>query len=408
MTRPARGSLPALALLAAALLLPAAAAPGDEPIRIGVLHSLTGTMAESEKPLVDAVRLAVEEVNASGGLLGRRVEAVVADSRSDPAFAASEAERLLRGRRVDALFGCWTSACRKAVVPVVERAQGLLFYPVQYEGMEMSRHVVYTGAAPNQQVIPGTRWALENLGRRVYLVGSDYVFPRTANAIVKDLLRIADGTLLGERYLPLGSGDAAAVVADVRRLRPDVIVNTVNGDTNRALFGALLSAGLGETPVLSFSVTEREMGAFGGAALARHYAVWAYFQSLPGEVNRRFVARFKGRFGAGSVTSDPVEAAWAGVHLWAQAVREAGETAPARVNDAIRHQSLHAPSGILSVDASTRHLWKMVRVGRVRPDGQFDVVWSPPSPVRPNPFPVYRTRTEWESLLRDLLPEGSP
>lgn len=404
----ARGLRAALLLGLAPLLVPAARGRAEEPIRIGVLHSLTGTMATSEWPLVDAVRLAVEEVNAGGGLLGRRVEAVVADTRSDPARAALEAERLLREEKVQVLFGCWTSACRKAVVPVVERRDGLLFYPVQYEGMEMSPNVVYLGAAPNQQVIPGTRWALRSLGPRVYYVGSDYVFPRAAGVIVADVVRSGGGTLLGERYVPFGSEDMGAVVADVRRLRPDVVLNTINGDGNRAFFAGLVNAGLGEVPVVSFSVTEREMVAFGGVALSRHYAVWSYFQSLPGLANRRFVAAFKARFGPDRVTNDPVLAAFTGVRLWAAAVREAGETAPERVGEAVLHQTMDGPAGVVALDRATRHAWRAVRVGKVRPDGQFDVVHAFPSLVRPNPFPTYRSRSEWRTLEAAVRGSGTP
>jgi urea transport system substrate-binding protein len=204
-----------------ALLLSACQPEGGarQPIRIGVLHSLSGSMATSERPLVDAVRLAVEEINAKGGLLGRPVEIVLADGASDwPRFAA-EAERLISQERVSALFACWTSACRKAVKPVVEKHQHLMFYPVQYEGLESSPNILYTGAAPNQQIIPGTRWALEHLGQRVYLLGSDYIFPRAANRIIRDLVEAGGGSVLGERYLPLGESDMRPALDDIRRLQ---------------------------------------------------------------------------------------------------------------------------------------------------------------------------------------------
>lgn len=400
MTWAARG----LQALLLASSLAAAAGPGRlaEPVRIGVLHALTGTMAASEKPLVDAVRLAVEEVNAAGGLLGRRVEVVAVDTRSDPELAAAEAERLVVTENVAALFGCWRTACRKAVVAVVERREHLLFYPLRYEGMESSRHVIYTGAAPNQQVVPGVAWALGHLGRRVYLVGHDYIFPRAANRIVSDVVRASGGTVLGERYVPIGSRDLSAVAEDVARLAPDVVVNTINGDSNAAFFAALRERGLAGTAILSLSVAEEEMRAYGGSALPRHYAVWSYFQSLPGEANARFVAAFRALSGPVAATSDPVEAAWVAVHLWAQAVREVGETDPLRVGRAVLHQSVIAPSGIVSVDASTRHVFRSVRVGKVRPDGSFEVVHDLGAPVRPNPFPVFRPRADWQRLAAEL------
>ncbi len=378
------------------------------PVRIGVVYSMTGTMAESERPLVDGVRLAVEEINADGGILGRPVEMVVADGRSDWTVFAAETRRLIRDQHVSVVFACWTSACRKAVKPVVERERSLMFYPVQYEGLEQSDNIVYTGAAPNQQIIPGTRWALDHLGKRVYLVGSDYIFPRTANRIIHDVVQIGGGQVVGERYLALGSRDVAGVIADIRALRPDVVLNTINGDSNAAFFKGLKAAGLAAQPIVSFSVAEGEMRDLGGAGLTRHYAVWSYFQSLKTAENRKFVATFRARFGADRVTSDPIEAIYTAAHLWAQAVAEAGDDAPAKVNRTILRQSLTAPSGVVSVDPDTRHVWKTVRVGQVTPDGQFEVVDASENPVRPLPFPTYRSRGDWEAIAATLGTGGTP
>ncbi|BAN34071.1 extracellular ligand-binding receptor [Sulfuricella denitrificans skB26] len=369
-------------------------------IRIGVLHSLTGTMAASEKPLVNTLRLAIEEANAAGGIMGQKIEAVVVDCRSDSTYCAQQAERLITEEKVSALFGCWTSACRKAVKPVVEKHHHLLFYPVQYEGMEMSPNIIYTGAAPNQQIIPGVHWALENLGKRVYLVGSDYVFPRMANIIIKDLLTAQGAVLTGERYLPLGESAMETVVADIARQRPDVVLNTLNGDSNAHFFAALGKAGLAHLPLVSFSVTEATMKAWGGAQLSQHYAVWSYFQSLPGEKNRRFVAAFQARLGADRMTDDPMEAAYIGLHLWVQAAREAGSAEPAKVQRTILRQTLNAPEGMVAIDPDTRHLWKTPRIGKVRPDGQFDIVWDAGQALEPAPFPSYRFRDEWLQLLQ--------
>jgi urea transport system substrate-binding protein len=373
--------------------------PPASPIRIGVLHSLSGTMAESERPLVDAVRLAVEEINAAGGLLGRPVEMVVADGRSNDGVFAAEAERLIASDKVSALFACWTSACRKAVKPVVEKHRHLMFYPLQYEGLEQSPAIYYTGSAPNQQIIPGTRWALDTLGKRVYLLGSDYIFPRTANFIIRDLVKANQGTVLAERYRPLGDADFSAAIAEIRALKPDVVLNTVNGDSNTHLFRALHQAGLGAVPVMSFSVAEVGLLASGNEAFhPNHYAVWSYFQSLPGEANRRFVTAFQQRYGADRVTNDPIEAAYVGVRLWAQAVHDAGTDAPEQVNRALSQQSTAAPSGIAAVDRDTRHLWKQVHIGKARADNQFDLVWHSGEPLRPVPFPDYRSRLEWQRL----------
>lgn len=391
-------------LIIAAIILNRHYPVAEPPNKIGVLHSLTGTMAVNEMPLVDAVRLAVEEINAQGGLLGKPVETVVADGKSDPNVFAQEAERLIVQEHVSALFGCWTSACRKAVKPVVEKHRHLLFYPVQYEGMEQSSNIIYTGAAPNQQIVPGTRWATQKFGQRVYLVGSDYVFPRTANIIITDLIKASWGEILGERYLPLGSADVTAIVEDIARKKPDVVLNTLNGDSNAAFFAALIKTGLNDLPLVSFSVEEGGMLAWNGGRLTRHYGVWSYFQSLPGEENSRFVSAYRTRFGADRVIGDPVEAAYAGVKLWAQAVKDVGSSEPNRVNSALLRQSVKSPSGIAAVDTDTRHLWKMMRVGKVRPDGQFEQVTASSVSLRPAPWPSYRSREAWQVLLEGGRP----
>lgn len=399
----------AAALAAIILSVIAASHPWREatPIRIGVLHSLSGVMAVSEAPLVDAVRLAVEEINAEGGLLGRPLAMVVADGRSDPAFFAAEAERLITDGQVSALFGCWTSASRRAVKPVVERRRHLLFYPVQYEGLEKSAHIVYLGATPNQQIIPGTRWAIDTLGRRLYLIGSDYVFPRSANAIIRDVATAAEATVLSERYLPLEAVDFAAVADDIARLRPDAVLNTINGSANLHFFRALKAAGLEQIPVLSFSLAEAELQALGQQAFhPAHYAVWGYFQSLETEANCLFVAAFKARFGAERVTSDPLEAAYNAVRLWASAVREVGSEAAEAVNPVIARQSVPSPSGVAALDATTRHLWRQVRIGRARLDGQFEVLYTSPRPVRPEPFPSYRSVDEWLARVAGFVTSG--
>lgn len=369
-------------------------------IRIGILHSLTGTMATNEKSLVDALRLAIDEANAAGGIKGKKIEAVVMDCRSNATYCAQQAERLITQEKVSALFGCWTSACRKAVKPVVEKHQHLLFYPVQYEGMEMSPNIIYTGAAPNQQIIPGVHWALENLGNRVYLVGSDYVFPHMANLIIKDLLTAQGGVLTGESYLPFGHTSMDALVADIVKQRPEVVLNTLNGDSNAHFFAALEKAGLSHLPLISFSVAEIGMKAWGGARLDQHYAVWSYFQSLPGEKNRRFVAAIQARLGADGVTSGPMESAYIGLHLWVQAAREAGSAEPYLVQRTILRQTLNTPEGVVAIDPSTRHLWKTPRIGKVRSDGQFDIVWDAGQLQKPVPFPSYRFRGEWLQLLQ--------
>lgn len=376
------------------------------PIRVGLLHSFTGTMKDSESAVADAETLAVEELNAAGGLLGRRIEIVRADGRSDESVFAREAESLIVDEKVSVLFGCWTSASRKAVKRVVEAHHHLLFYPLQYEGMESSPYIVYTGAAPNQQIVPAVKWSMDRLGKRVFLVGSDYIFPRMANVIIKDIVSALRGEVVGEEYLLLGTDDVGPVVETIKKARPDVILNTINGSTNVAFFTALRAAGITPTaiPTMSFSIAEQELANMGAGVgeMAGDYAAWNYFQSLPTVENRDFVRRFKARFGADRVTSDPMVSAYAAVHLWANAVRDAQTADVSAVRRAVVGQSYRAPSGLVYVDAVNQHTWKVVRIGRITETGQFDIVWSSEEPVRPVPFPFYRSRSEWLALVDDL------
>lgn len=389
-----------------AILLPLLYAVAQEtpPLRVGILHSQQGTMAISETAVLKSTLMAIEEINRAGGLLGRKIEPVIADGKSEPAQFAAEAERLITEEKVSVVFGCWTSASRKSVKPVFEKHQHLLFYPVQYEGLEQSPNIIYTGAAPNQQVMPAVSYCLEKLGRRVFLVGSDYVYPRTANAIIKDQLTALGGEVVGERYLPLGGTRAESIVAEIVATKPDVILNTINGDSNVAFFRALRAAGVTPQtiPTMSFSIGETELQHLDTRSMAGDYASWNYFQSLDTPENKRFVEAFRKIAGPNAVTSDPVEAAYFGVHLWAQAVREAGTDDPAAVRRAIRGQGYAAPEGLVYVDGDTQHTWKTVRIGRIREDGQFDIIWASRKPVRPLPFPIFRTRREWENHLSDL------
>lgn len=373
------------------------------PIRVGVLHSLSGTMAISERSLVDATLLGLQEINDAGGLLGRLVEPMVVDGRSRALDFAEQARRLVDGG-VAAIFGCWTSSSRKLVKPVVERGGCLLFYPVAYEGLETSPNIVYLGAAPNQQLAPAVAWSMEHLGRRCFLVGSDYVYPRAANAIIRDYWTALGGEIVGHHYLPLGSALVHDVVAAIAAAAPDVIFNSITGDTNVIFFAALRAAGItpDRVPTMSLGLAEEELRALDVAPLAGDYAAHSYFQSIDSPENHRFVAAFQHRYGAHRVTSDAIEAAYVGTKLWAQAVTQAGTAEVRAVRQAIGRQSYAAPQGMVYVDPDSQHIWKSVRIGRVRADGQFDVVWSSGKPVRPVPFPVTRTRAAWLSLLDDL------
>jgi urea transport system substrate-binding protein len=385
--------------------LAVATPPTGEPIRVGILHSLTGTMALSESPVAEAALLAIDEVNRNGGVLGRPVEAVVADGRSDSAVFAREAERLISEERVCTVFGCWTSASRKTVVPVFEALDNLLVYPVQYEGIEESPNVIYTGAAPNQQIIPAVKWAyaFENK-RRFFHVGSDYVFPRVAHEIIKDQLTELGADLVGAEFLPLGSDRVQPIVDRIKNVMPDVILNTINGDTNTAFFSALRKAGITPqtVPTISFSIGEEELRQLDAAAMAGDYVASNYFQSIESPENQEFVAGFRRKYGPQRVVTDPMEAAYFGVRLWAQAVAAAQSTDVSEIRRAMLNQRILAPEGEVRIDPATQHTFKTPRIGQLQSDGQFKIVWTAVEPQRPVPYPASRTTLQWRALLHDL------
>jgi len=394
------GLLLLLALaLAGYLVRRPAADTGGGPIVIGVLHALSGPTATSEAPLVAAVRLAVEEINADGGLLGRRVEIRMEDVPGDARGAAAAAGRLIGEQGAVALFGCWTSLCRQAVRPVVEARRHLFFYPMAYEGMEQSPHIIYTGATPNQQVLPATDWAMKGFGRRLYLVGTDTSYPRRVNAVLRDFIQLGGGQVVGERYVALEGADMAAVIADLQRLQPDVVLSTLRGDANRAFFDALVAAGLTDLPLLSFSAAEPEMHAFGGGRLDRHFTAWGYLQSQPGPANQDFLARLRRSQGEAVQASDPVVSAYVGVQLWAAAVREVGGTQTDAVAANVLQQSVAAPHGFAAVDSQRRHLWRPLRIAQVQPDGELSEVYRLPLLIKPEPWPAFRSTEHWLAVL---------
>lgn len=375
-----------------------------DPIKVGILHSTSGTMAISEKSVVDATKMAIDEINAQGGLLGRPLQAVFIDGRSDWPYSAKMAEKLINEDKVSVIFGCWTSACRKTVKPVFEKYHHILFYPVQYEGLEQSPNIIYTGAAPNQQIIPAVKWALTNIGKRVFLVGSDYVFPRTANEIIKDQVKAMGGEVVGEEYLLLGSKDVEGIVKKIVATQPNVILNTINGDSNTAFFQALRKAGITPDKIhtMSFSIAEDELRHLDVNQMVGDYATWNYFESVPGLINKLFVERFKKKYGQDRVTDDPMEAAYFGVYLWANAVKAANTPNVNEVLRMLKGQSYAAPEGAVNIDQYNNHTWKWVRIGKIKPDGQFEIVWSSDKAIEPIPFPTYRTKEEWQAFLMNL------
>ncbi|AFZ57151.1 urea ABC transporter substrate-binding protein [Anabaena cylindrica FACHB-243] len=376
----------------------------QKPIKVGILHSLTGTMAISEKSVVDATLLAIEEINAKGGILGRKIQPIIVDGKSDWNTFAKQAKNLITKEKVVTVFGCWTSASRKTVKPIFEIYNHLLIYPVQYEGLEESPNIVYTGAAPNQQIIPAVKWSFDNLGKRFFLVGSDYIFPRTANAIIKDQVTALKGEILGEEYILLGSNEVNNVVAKILKTQPDVILNTINGDSNIAFFKTLRQAGISSDiiPTISFSIAEEELKSLPNKYVIGDYAVWNYFQTINNPNNSEFTQNFQKKYGKNRVTSDPIEAGYFGVYLWAQAVKAAGIDEVNIIREYIKDQSFNAPEGVVYIDANNQHTWKTVRVGKIQSDGQFKIVWNSGKPIRPIPYPISRSKAEWEIFITNL------
>ena len=365
---------------------------GRQPIRVGLLHSQTGTMAISETSLRDVELFAFEQINASGGLLGRQIEAWGPDPKSRTDLYPKRARELIDWGAA-ALFGCWTSSSRKAVLPVIEEHDRLLFYPVQYEGNESSAHVVYGGLVPNQQILPVIDWLSSPAGgglKKIFLLGSDYVFPRTANFVAKKYMAAKGMRPAGEMYLPLGHRDFAPVVNLIQASGADCVLSTVNGDSNIGLFNALAEARINpeKLPVMSTSIAEDELRNMLPEQVCGHLSVSCYFQSLPTEANRRWVDDFRHEFGHDRVTGDPLEPQWGLVHLWRQAVERAGSLDTEAIRGAMGEGLTFAgPGGLVQLDPKTQHCTRYFRVGRIRADRQFDIVHQSDAPITPDPYP---------------------
>jgi urea transport system substrate-binding protein len=372
--------------------------PKTDTIKVGILHSLSGTMAISEQSLVDVTQLAIAEINASGGVLGKQIEAIVEDGASDENTFIKKAKKLIDQDQVVVVFGCWTSSSRKAVLPVFESKNHILFYPVQYEGQECSKNIFYTGAAPNQQIEPSVEWLLKNKGKEFFLIGSDYIFPQTANAIIKAQLAAQGGKVVGEEYLPLGNSDVISIITKIKQALPrgGVIYNSLNGDSNVAFFREMQSAGLTaeKYPSMSVSIAEEEVKAIGAEFLKGHYTAWNYFMSVDNSINQKFVEAFKAKYGAERVTNDPMEAAYIGVNIWKQAVEKAGKADDLEaLRAAALGQTFDAPEGKVKMENS-HHLSKFVRIGEVMADGQFKIISESKTAIEPLPWNQFVAETK--------------
>ncbi len=378
----------------------------QKTVKVGILHSLSGTMAISETVLKDTALMAIDEINAKGGVMGYKIEPVVVDPASNWPLFAEKARQLLTQDKVAVVFGCWTSVSRKSVLPVFEELNGLLFYPVQYEGEEISKNVFYTGAAPNQQAIPAVEYLMSKDGgaaKRWVLLGTDYVYPRTTNKILRAFLKkkgVAESDIM-EEYTPFGHSDYQTIIAKIKKFASEgkrtAVVSTINGDSNVPFYKELGNQGLKATdvPVVAFSVGEEELRGVDTKPLVGHLAAWNYFMSIKAPANDEFIKKWAGYARMKNIaghkdkplTNDPMEATYIGVHMWKQAVEKAKSFEVDKVRPAVYGQTFKAPSGIVSkMDEKNHHLHKAVFIGEVKADGQFNVVWKTKGPVKAQPW----------------------
>ncbi|MGE0217957.1 urea ABC transporter substrate-binding protein [Mycolicibacterium sp.] len=359
-----------------------------DTIKVGALNSLSGTMAISEVTVRNAIDLAVEQINADGGVMGKQIQLVGEDGASEPTVFAEKAEKLISSDCVAAVFGGWTSSSRKAMLPVFESNNSLLYYPVQYEGLEASPNIFYTGATTNQQIVPALDYLKEKGVKSLYLVGSDYVFPQTANRIIKAYAEANGIEIKGEDYTPLGSTDFSTIVNKVRTADADAVFNTLNGDSNVAFFREYKNVGLTpqDMPVVSVSIAEEEVGGIGVQNITGQLTAWNYYQTIDTPVNTEFVTAYKEKFGADKPTSDPMEAAYVSVYLWKNTVEKAQSFDVKAIQDNAGGVTFDAPEGLVTIDGENHHITKTARIGEIRADGLIYTVWESPGPIEPDPF----------------------
>lgn len=377
---------------------------GENTVKVGLLHSLTGSMAISETSVRDAELLAISEINASGGVNGYQIKYIEEDGASQPSTFATKAEKLIDSDDVAAIFGCWTSSSRKAVKPIVEDYNSTLWYPVQYEGMEASPNIIYTGAAPNQQIVPAIEYLLEQGYKNFFLLGSDYVFPRTANMIINAQVEAAGANVVGEEYADMDQTDFAAIISKIEAAKPDIIINTLNGTGNVSFFKQMSEKNYTAEnyPTMSFSIAEEEVKTIGADILKGHMVSWNYYQTTETEQNTAFVAAYKKMFGEDRVTSDPAEAAYDAVYLWKAACEAADSFETDAVLEALHSGeiSFDAPEGKVTINGENQHLAKPVRIGQIGKDGLIYEIYSTDEAVEPDP---YLTTYDW-AVAANLQP----
>ncbi len=371
------------------------------PINVGILHSLSGYLEPTEKPLLNAIWLAINEINQEGGLLGRLLKPIVVDGMSNSQTFAQAAQKLIMEKDVAVLFGCWTSAARKQVKKIVEQYNKLLFYYVPYEGLETSNHIVYLGPLPNQYIVPGIWWALHHLGKRFFLIGNTTIFSSMAHIIIKDVIATYGGEVIEDCYISGSTNSFDDIAEKIKQYHPDVIINTMLSSQNTALFETLQNQGLSATsyPIISFHLSEGEISLRRLASLENHYLVTPYIHTLDTSINDRFVEKMRQAYGSDCIVGASEASAYSAVKLWARAVSKAKNFAIDQVRKALSHETQVSPSGTISLDISSLHAWRTPYLSKVKKNGTLETVWTAPRPIEPRLFPLNRTREQWQQLL---------
>jgi urea transport system substrate-binding protein len=381
-------ALAAVAAGAGPLIITSKTRAAAPPIKVGILHSLTGTIALAEASVVDAEKLAIEQINAKGGVMGRMIEPIVEDGASDWPTFAEKTKKLMLSDKVAAIFGCYTSASRKAVLPVIEQTKGLLYYPTYYEGLEESPNIMYTAQEATQSVVAACEWLLKNKGKKVYLIGSDYIWPRTTNKIAAPTIKKLGGEVVGEDYYPLGHTSFTTAINKIKLAKPDIVLSTIVGGSNVAFYKQLNSAGITskKLTLLALAVSEEELAGIGPENAVGFLSCMGYFQSLKNPANEAFVKAFKAKYGAKRVLGDTLECGYTSVYLWKLAVEKAGSFDVPAVVAASSELSFDAPEGTIKFHKKNHHLWKHARIGEFQKDGQVKMLYESPL-IEPNPFP---------------------
>lgn len=375
----------------------------SEPIRIGVVHSITGSLASTERGVLDATLLAVKEINEAGGILGRQIEAIVADGQSSAHKFGLAVYDLLTHHKVNAIFGCWTSASRKAVKPLIEKFDSLLFYPIQFEGLELSNNIIYSGLTASQQIIPALAWAQKNIGSKIFLIGSDYIFPHAAHEIIRQYAQVNNITIVGEAYIPLGSNKIDEAIKLIQESKPDVIINSINGDSNKYFFNKMRSVGISSVkiPTISLSVDEELIADIGFRLMVGDFIVTSYLHSINSMSNKTFLEKMKSHFGESVLLTDSAVTGYNNVYLWANAVKSVGAfTQIKKIITQIVGKNLNTPFGPLAIDKETHYSLRPVRIGKINYKGECISVWQSQGVIQPIPFPSTTDQKGWEDFLQ--------